>query len=622
MRHADIDIRRTLRFLKPYVLPKDRHLRRLGAAALVSTILQKAVNLLPAVASKILVDALVASSDVLSGPDKVKQAVAAAVAIFALRLAGVSLSSFKDVTYERVQKTTARLFATRTFETIQMQSFAFHLNTNAGANSAILGRGTDAVTQLLGLICLELGPTLLEAVFVLAAFAKMGSLKIGFTTFLTVVAFMVYTKSVTNRRVSLNRQIVETQNLVSSHSIETLSQVDTVKMFAMERRESYRNEDLRVATERICNKTNWVVAVIQGIQGMFLHVGITVGLILAARDAAHDRITPGDFVMIQSFIGQLFWPLQWLGNSYGRVVDALTNLEQVMDFYDVKQTVRDKPNAEVLHRDPFLSAHDDFGSIEFDDVTFHYEDVKTGAIGGVSNISFKVEPGKFTALTGHSGSGKSTCMRLILRLFDPDAGSVRFNGRNVKDYTQQSLRENIGIVAQDTILFDASLRYNLTYGNPETSEEQIWSAVEAAALAPYVRRQADGLDTVTGPSGICLSGGERQRIGAARCMLRNPRVMLLDEATSALDSHTEKLIQKNLDNVCRNRTTIAVAHRLSTTMHADEILVFSQGRIVERGTHGELIAIEGGVYAKMWELQCNRMGAGTGVAKAEQSLNL
>jgi ATP-binding cassette, subfamily B, heavy metal transporter len=590
---------RASKFVRPYLVPRTRRLRLLGLFSVLCTVLQKAVDLLPSLATKVLVDALVASD--------ARRAVTAAVAFFAFRQLGTALGVAKAVSHERIAQTVARQFATRTFEAIQMQSFAYHLQTSAGVSSAVLRRGTSAVTTLLNVVCLELGPTALEALCVIAAFFHIGAPAIALTTGATAAVYIAYTGFMTRRRALLNRELVHVQNCASKHAIETLSECETVKMFASEGREVDRDDALRASVQTLAGESKWVITCIVNCQGMIMHTGITAGMLLAAADAAAGRITPGDFVLSQALISQLLAPLQWLGNSYGRIIDSLTDLEQVMDVHDAKLTVKDAPDAAELRKDADAIARGAFGDIEFDDVSFHYVHAETGATSGVSNVSFRVRPGTMTALCGRSGSGKSTCMRLTLRLFDPDSGVVRLDGVDVRRYTQESLRACIGVVAQDTVLFDDTLRYNASYGNPEASEDEVWRALRAAALEPYVKRQPLGLDTVAGPRGVTMSGGERQRLGAARCILKNPGVILLDEATSALDSRTEQAIRRNLEDAFRHRTTIVVAHRLSTIAGADQILVFDGGRIIERGTHRELLSRRDGAYAEMWRLQ--RAGA-------------
>lgn len=552
---------------------------------------------------KLLVDTFLQES--MSEGEMKTGAVYYAIAYFILRQLAVVFGNGKDYSYEHVQQSVAREFSTRTFEKLQTQSFAFHLARSAGVNSSLLGRGTAAVTVLLDILCLNLGPTLLEASLVVAAFYNLGAPRIAVIVAVTTFVHMSFTSYSTKRRVALNRDLVKVTNNLSKHAVETLGQFDTVKMFASERREIQKGYSLRESIELVSNNSNWLSSSIGGVGGFICHAGITVGMFVAASEASAGRITAGDFIMTQNLMSQLFTPVIWLGNSYGRVVDSLTCLEDVMDVYEMAVSVEDTQDAIVLRKDEAAIERGEFGEIEFDRVSFSYDrgeltgEESSPSFGGLSNISFRVPAGSTVALVGHSGSGKSTTMRLLLRLYDVDSGAIRFNGVDVRHYTQESLRACIGVVAQDTIMFDDTIRYNVSYGTPEATDLEVWRAIRAAALEPYVTRQPLGLDTIVGPRGVTMSGGERQRAGIARCILKNPAVQLLDEPSSSLDTTTERLIQDNIAALCRNRTTFTSAHRLSTIMDSDQILVFAHGRIVERGTHEELVQM-GGVYAEMW----------------------
>jgi ATP-binding cassette, subfamily B, heavy metal transporter len=323
------------------------------------------------------------------------------------------------------------------------------------------------------------------------------------------------------------------------------------------------------------------------------------------------RLTPGDFSLIFAYMRSLFGPLVWLGSTWGEVVGAVNNLEAVVDVYNTRAVVVDGPEARTLVADPVLIAQRRFGEVAFENVSFHY--AQDGApngvsVGGIYNVSFRVPPGRVVGICGASGSGKSTIGRVLLRFYQPDAGRVLLDGLDTSRYTLASLRQCIGVIPQETVLFDDTLRYNITYGRPRATDVEVWDAVIAAEMVDFVKQQPLGLDTVTGARGVKTSGGERQRIGAARCICKQPAVVLLDESTSALDAQTEKLVQASFERLFRGRTTVVIAHRLSTIQRADEILVLapcddpSASSIVERGTHEQLVA-QGGRYAAMWAAQ-------------------
>lgn len=382
---------------------------------------------------------------------------------------------------------------------------------------------------------------------------------------------------------------------------------ETVKMFGMEKEEV--REFSRLTKEYQIKSVNFSASLqlLNFGQMAIQTIGLGIAVVLAAVSAAKGDLSVGDFVLVNSYVGQLFQPLFFLGGIYRQLTSAAADLEKCVRLMTSEITVKDADDATQ-----FACAEEDIlegrvGQVTFDNVTFKYQNNERGEGSGLKNISFTVPPGKMIAFVGASGAGKSTLMRLLLRFYDVNSGDVLIDDTNVKTLTQESLRKNVGVVAQDTVLFNTTLRNNIAYGKQSASDAEILHAAKSASLGPFIEALPEGLDTLVGERGIRLSGGERQRVGVARCVIKNPAIVVLDEASSQLDTKTERKMQKNLREVCKNRTTLMVAHRLSTVMMADEILVLVKsddgvGTIAERGSHGELLEM-GGIYADMWGKQ-------------------
>jgi ATP-binding cassette, subfamily B, heavy metal transporter len=389
---------------------------------------------------------------------------------------------------------------------------------------------------------------------------------------------------------------------VATKEFESLLNYQTVTMFARNSDDIREYNTLQEENKRRYIKMTWTSSLLRFAQGNIKRMGQCVGLCTACYATVHGnpRLSSGDIVAIQMYIQNLFSPFMNMEFMYKRVIGAFTNLEKAVVIFARQPQIVDSNDANEWNPGP-VASHASQSEIEFRNVSFRYLAATTGSSAGVSNISFRVAPGKVVAIVGASGSGKSTLVRLALRLYDVDEGAVFVDRQDIKTLTQESLRRNIGIVAQDTVLFNNTLRYNIVYGKPSATDAEVWAAARTAALGDMIDRLPDKLETKVGELGLKLSGGERQRVGIARCVIKNPAVLLFDEATSALDSKTERDIQANLSEVCHNRTTLVIAHRLSTIAAADEILVLDQGVIRERGTHRELLA-RGGQYADMWRL--------------------
>lgn len=596
--------RRTLRFCLPFIIPDTPFLRFIGGLSIVCITGYKACLLIPGLSMKIAVDALASSDSHI----REKTPMFAMMLYLAGRIGGAVFSQGQEVSQEYCAQKMSRRFAIHSFAHLQSLSLTYHTCRKTGEITSILGRGIGSINSLMRLIVFSLLPTIVEAFVVSAIFFKLGSPLIAIITVITVILYIAFTAYITRWRVSFGRDIREAQNKAWSRATESILHYSTVKSFGMDEEEVRRYDSLWAVVQRTSFKAKGVITAFNVSSNFIVQFGTFLGLLVAAYGASHGRLSPGEFILVQSYIGQLFGPLLWMGNSYGQIVSALTNIEQVMQLFDILPDIVDAPDAATLLTDnddtigdrniPFVPV----GDIEFRDVTYLYDESDPLTSGGVRNVSFYLPAGKMVALVGPSGAGKSTIVRLLLRLYDVQSGQILINGVDIRKLTQTSLRKAIGLVAQETILFHDTLRNNINYGKPLASDMEIWNAVRNASLEDFVKNQNELLDTVVGEQGTRLSGGERQRVGIARAVLKDPAIMVLDESTSALSTIDERKIQRNLRMVCDNRTTVAVAHRLSTVMMADEILVFDKGQIRERGKHADLVAING-MYARMWKVQ-------------------
>ncbi|CAN8070645.1 unnamed protein product [Agarophyton chilense] len=598
-------------FCLPFIVPNTFSLKLYSFLCILCVTGYKACLLVPGLSMKIVVDAL-ASSD----PEvRAHRPIFGLLLFLGGRALGGVLGQGQELAQEYCGSHLSKVFAVRSFSHIQSLSLSYHTTKNTGETTSILGRGIGSITSLLRLVVFNLGPTIIEAIFVSGIFFRLGSPLIALVTLVTVVGYVIFTGYMTQWRVRCGRELREAQNKAWSCATETIVNFGTVKSFGMEKAEVSRYSSLWEVAQQIAVRSTGILTGFKFGQTFIVHLGTFFGLVIAAVHASRGVITIGDFTMIQAYIGQLFGPLLWFGNSYGQVVSALTNLEQVMELFEKESEVQDAPNAEELHID-VKEGKPKGGEIVFDNVSFAYggkqqteygPSVKRG--GQVERVNFRVPAGKMVALVGPSGAGKSTLVKLLLRLYDTQEGRVLIDGKDVKLLKQDSLRHAIGLVAQETTLFNDTLEKNIKFGRPDATDDELWSAIRLASLEEFVLKQPLGLKTGVGDQGLRLSGGERQRVGIARAVLKDPAIMLLDEATSALSTIDERRIQKNLQQLCQDRTTVAVAHRLSTVMMADEILVVNNGRIVERGSHDELVQKKG-LYGHMWAIQAGMVNGG------------
>lgn len=533
---------------------------------------------------KRIVDALNIAPDVRLVP------LALLLAYGALRLSSTIFQELRQILFARVMARTARLLTLQVFEHLHALSLKFHLNRRTGAVSRDLERGMEAVTDLLDWTVYTILPTLFEITVVCIILIRTFDWTFALITLATIACYVTYTFTVTEWRIRYYRAKNEANTRAAGRAVDSLLNYETVKYFNNERFESDSYNHTLRAQEEAEVKALKSLAVLNIGQSSIVAVGLTLLVWRAAEGVAANTLSIGDLVMVNAFLIQLAMPLNYLGMVYREVKQALTNIENMFALLAEQRDVADAPNARDL--DPGN------GSIVFDNVMFAYEPERPILRG----ISFAVNPGESVAVVGTTGAGKSTLARLLFRFYDVQSGSIRINGQDLRAVTQSSLRQAIGIVPQDTVLFNDSIGFNIRYGRVDASDDEVQEAARAAQLSHLITEMPLGFDTLVGERGLKLSGGEKQRVAIARTVLKNPPILILDEATSALDTRTERRIQAELEQLAKDRTSLIIAHRLSTIVHADQILVMDHGQIVERGRHDELLALKGR-YAQLWALQ-------------------
>jgi ATP-binding cassette subfamily B protein len=483
-----------------------------------------------------------------------------------------------------------REVAVSTFAHVHTLSLRFHLERKTGGLSRVIERGTKGIDTLLSFALFSIFPTILLLVFYAVILFEKLDLVIAAVTVAMVVAYVWFTFAITRWRIQFRRDMNQSDQDANTKAVDSLLNYETVKYFNNEAHETRRFDKSMEKYSRASIQAQISLSVLNTGQALIMAVGLGVVMALAARGIGAGRFTVGTLVAANAILIQLYLPLNLLGTVYREITQALVDMEAMFRLLNQPQEVKDKPGAKPLAVGR--------GEIRFDNVVFAYEPQRTVLKG----VSFTVPAGKTVAVVGPSGAGKSTISRILYRFYDIKSGSVTIDGQDIRDVTQESLRAVIGIVPQDTVLFNDTVRYNIAYGRIGANEAEIKEAARMAQIDKFIVELPLGYDSMVGERGLKLSGGEKQRVAIARTILKNPPILLLDEATSALDTHTEREIQGALQEVSRNRTTLVIAHRLSTVIDADEILVLDHGEIVERGRHSELLAL-GGQYAAMWNKQ-------------------
>lgn len=501
-----------------------------------------------------------------------------------------TFGEFRDILFAKVSQHSQRTIGLETFAHLHRLSLAFHLNRQTGGVTRVIERGIRAIQTVLSFMLFNIIPTLLEILLVTLIFLKTFGVTYAVITFVTVGLYVYFTFAITNWRTKFRKSMNDRDTEANTKAIDSLLNYETVKYFVNEEHEYRRYDQSLEQYQEQALKSQSSLSLLNMGQGAIIGIGLISIMWLAAQGVVDKTLTVGDFVLVNTMLLQLFIPLGFLGFVYREVNQGLTDMEKMFELLEVNEDVKDKTEAQPLAPSQW--------AVEFQNVRFYYNADREI----LKNISFKVPAGKTVAIVGPSGSGKSTLARLLFRFYDVQAGQILIGEKDIRDVTQKSLRQSIGIVPQDTVLFNDSIGYNIGYGRPEASFEEIKAAAKLAQIDKFVEGLTKKYDTSVGERGLKLSGGEKQRVAIARTILKNPSILLFDEATSALDSHTEKEIQTSLREVSKNRTTLVIAHRLSTIVDADEILVLKSGEIVERGTHSQLLEKQG-EYASMWKKQ-------------------
>lgn len=509
------------------------------------------------------------------------------------------LTELREFFFAKVTQRAVRRIALETFEHLHRLSLRFHLARQTGGLTRDIERGTRGITSLMSFVLFSILPTLVEFALVCGVLAWNYDWTFVTITLITLVGYIAYTIFVTEWRTTFRKEMNELDSKANSKAIDSLLNYETVKYFGNERFEADRYDESLQRWERAAVRSQTSLSLLNLGQSLFIAAGATLVMWRAIEGVIAGRMTVGDLVLVNAFLIQLYVPLNFLGVIYREIRQSMTDMGRMFSLMAEHQEVADRPGAVALGADAPPA-----GDVAFDNVHFSYESDRSILHG----VNFHVPAGQTFAVVGPSGGGKSTLARLLFRFYDVTVGSIRVDGRDIRDYTQASLRAAIGIVPQDTVLFNDTLGYNLSYGMPSASEAQLQAAIRAARLDDFIARLPKGLETTVGERGLKLSGGEKQRVAIARALLKNPAILIFDEATSALDSESEKAIQAEIRAVSRERTTLIIAHRLSTIVDADCILVMDAGRIAERGTHAELLAAQG-LYARLWALQAEHTGA-------------
>lgn len=516
--------------------------------------------------------------------------VALLLAYGAARLSERVFTEMRQIVFARVMARSSRMVMLSVFRHLHSLSLRFHLNRRTGGVTRDVERGGTAISDLLDWTLYTIIPTLIEVVLVTAVLVFLYDITFALVTFVVLVAYIVWTITVTEWRTKYYRASVEADTKASASAVDSLLNYETVKYFNNESHESERYDVSLRQMEEANVKSYKTLAVLNVGQSAIVAIGVTALMWKAASGVVDGKLSVGDLVLVNAYLLQMAMPLNYLGMMYREVKQALTNIERLWGLLDEEQEVRDSAAARPLQASR--------PRVAFEHVHFGY-DTRREILHG---IQFEIPPGHTVAVVGHSGSGKSTLARLLYRFYDVDAGQVTIDGQDLRSLTQDSVRGAIGIVPQDTVLFNDSIRYNIRYGRPAATDAEVEDAARAAHIHRFIESLPDGYDSEVGERGLKLSGGEKQRVAIARALLKNPAILIFDEATSALDSASERAIQDELDRIAIGRTTLVIAHRLSTVMGADEILVMDAGNIIERGNHAALIAMNGH-YAAMWRLQ-------------------
>ena len=587
---------RTLRRLFPYLWEYKWRV----IAALTFMVGAKAASVSVPLLLKKLVDAMSPTGGKLTGdalggvPALVVVPVALLVGYGLLRLSTSLFTELRELVFAKATAGASRRISLEVFQHLHALSLRFHLERQTGGMTRDIERGTRAVNSLISYSLYSIVPTLIEVGFVLTLLAVKFDVWFAWITLIALVAYIAFTVTVTEWRTQFRKQMNELDSHAQSRAIDSLLNFETVKYFNNEAFEAQRYDENLERYRRASVKSQTTLSLLNTGQQLIIACSLVAMLWRATQGVVDGRMTLGDLVMVNAFMIQLYIPLGFLGVIYREIKQSLTDLEKMFALLEKEREIADAPGAQPLQLEP----GDGHADVRFDHVFFAYDPARPI----LQDISLHIPAGKTVAVVGPSGSGKSTLARLLFRFYDVQQGEILIAGQNIQTVTQASVRQAIGIVPQDTVLFNDTVEYNIAYGQPGASREQVEAAARAARIHGFISATPKGYDTMVGERGLKLSGGEKQRVAIARTLLKNPPILIFDEATSALDSANERAIQAELQTAARNKTTLVIAHRLSTVVDAHEILVMDAGRILERGTHAQLL-VANGRYAAMWALQ-------------------
>ena len=579
---------KTFKLLFPFLWPNKRSdLRKRVSLALICLILAKVASVYTPLILGRSVDSL---TELSSGINLLMLIPIALIISYGVaRIASLTFEGMRDALFSKVSQHAIREVSLTIFKHLHSLSLQFHLNRQTGALSKFIDRGTKGIDFLLRYVIFNVVPTFIEIILVSIILLNLYGYFYALITIITITIYVILTFIITQWRVQFRRDMNSADNSVSTKMIDSLLNFETVKYFNNENHEFNRLDVSLKKYELAANKSRHSLSLLNIAQIIVIMSGITIMLVMTAFGIRSNDISIGGFVVINAYMLQLYQPLNFLGSVYREIQQSLVDMENMFNLLDEKSKVKDSLKQLNINNKT---------EIKFSNISFGYDERRTV----IKDISFDVPNGKKVAIVGPTGAGKSTISRLLFRFYDPTIGSIYINDENINSISQHSLRKIIGVVPQDTVLFNDTIHYNISYGDPKASEDDIINAAKNADIHDFVISLPDGYETIVGERGLKLSGGEKQRVAIARTFLKNPKILFFDEATSALDSSTEKEIQKNLENISKNKTTLIIAHRLSTAAYADNIIVLDKGSIIEQGSHNYLLDLKG-KYFEMWEKQ-------------------